>query len=134
MRRVNLIIVIDKDKDNVLMCYRKKDPYKGLYNFVGGKVEPNEEDLDAAYRELHEETGISSDDIALKPLFFSKYFKDALELQVFYGFLEEDISLIKEINPLVWVDLKEDFSDTSKYAGDGNIEHMMSTLISWYQL
>ena len=50
MRIVNLIIVLNQDKDQVLMCYRKKDPYKGLYNFVGGKVEEDEDHLEAAYR------------------------------------------------------------------------------------
>ena len=31
---------------------RAKEPYKVLYNFVGGKVEKGESDDDAAYREL----------------------------------------------------------------------------------
>ena len=30
----------------------------GLYNLVGGKIEPGEESAHAAYRELQEETGI----------------------------------------------------------------------------
>mgnify|MGYP002509000193 CR=1 FL=1 len=41
------------------------DPYKGLINFVGGKIEPNENGEDAAYRELLEETGITRSDISL---------------------------------------------------------------------
>lgn len=134
MQIVNLIIVIHQDKDKVLMCYRKKDPYKGRYNFVGGKVEAQEDHLEAAYRELYEETNISKDDLLIQPLFFTQYFKDNLELQVYYGFLEKNVQLIKEINPLIWVDLDEDFSNTQKYAGDGNIEHMISTLKQWYHL
>lgn len=134
MRIVNLIIVLNQDKDQVLMCYRKKDPYKGLYNFVGGKVEGDEDHLEAAYRELYEETNIASDEIQIKPLFFSQYFEEGLELQVYYGFLNQDANLIREVNPLYWVDIDSDFSDTSKYAGDGNIAHMISVLKSWNHL
>ena len=59
------IVVFNKTKDSILFCKRKKDPYKGLYNFVGGKVEPGESSEKAAYRELQEETGISPKDIDL---------------------------------------------------------------------
>ena len=39
MRKLNLIVVFDKSLNKVLFCIRAKEPYKGLYNFVGGKVE-----------------------------------------------------------------------------------------------
>lgn len=51
----NCIVVFDKDKEKVLFCKRKKEPFKGLYNFVGGKVESGETSDAAAYRELQEE-------------------------------------------------------------------------------
>ena len=60
MRKLNLIVVFNKDLNKVLFCIRAKEPYKGLYNFVGGKVEENETNDEAAYRELFEETGISN--------------------------------------------------------------------------
>jgi 8-oxo-dGTP pyrophosphatase MutT (NUDIX family) len=40
--KVNLVIVFNKNKDKVLMCQRRKDPYKGKLNFVGGKVQKGE--------------------------------------------------------------------------------------------
>lgn len=52
MRKLNLIVVFNKNLNEVLFCIRSKEPYKGLYNFVGGKVEKNESDDEAAYREL----------------------------------------------------------------------------------
>ena len=61
-RNVNIIVVFNQNKSKVLMCKRKKAPFKGLYNFVGGKIEPNEDHLQAAYRELAEETNISKTD------------------------------------------------------------------------
>ena len=42
MRGYNVIVVYNENVDKILMCKRKKDPYKGLANFVGGKIEKNE--------------------------------------------------------------------------------------------
>ena len=39
MKKLNVILVYDKDESKILMCKRKKEPYKGKYNLVGGKVE-----------------------------------------------------------------------------------------------
>lgn len=74
MRKLNLIVVFNKDLSKGLFCIRSKDPYKGKYNFVGGKVEENETNDEAAYRELFEETGISKNDIELEPFYGFKLF------------------------------------------------------------
>ena len=47
---------------------KAKEPLQRLYNFVGGKIEENEDGLHAAYRELEEETGITREDIHLTHL------------------------------------------------------------------
>ena len=60
MRRLNLIVVFNRTLDTALFCKRAKEPYKGLYNFVGGKVELGETNEEAAYRELFEEIGIEN--------------------------------------------------------------------------
>ena len=39
----NLIMVYNKDRTKLLFCKRKKDPYQGLYNFVGGKIDDGED-------------------------------------------------------------------------------------------
>ena len=44
MRKLNLIVVFNENLEKALFCIRAKEPYKGLYNFVGGKVEENESD------------------------------------------------------------------------------------------
>lgn len=126
--KVNLIIVFDPQVENVLMCHRQKDPYKGLYNFVGGKKIPDESDIEGAYRELFEESGITRDDIYIKPLFFTQYFEDKIELQVFYGYLQHEVILVPEKNPLEWMPITEDFSDDTRFAGQGNIKHMMDLI------
>lgn len=61
MRGYNLIAVFNREEDKVVMCKRKKNPYKGSANFVGGKIEKNENGIEAAYRELQEETTITRD-------------------------------------------------------------------------
>lgn len=125
MKKVNVIIVYNESLDKILMCYRKKNPYKGKYNLVGGKVEENEEIEDAAYRELEEETGITKKDIQLVHLMDFVYYKTDLELEVFFGMLSQEVELIEEVNRLLWVDKNENFFDEEKYAGEGNIGHMV---------
>ena len=83
MRKFNLIVVFDASLNKVLFCIRAKEPYKGLYNFVGGKVEENESNDNAAYRELFEETGISNQNIELEHFMDLNYFKYGNNLQVF---------------------------------------------------
>ena len=39
MRKLNLIVVFNETLNKTLFCIRAKEPYKGLYNFGGGKVE-----------------------------------------------------------------------------------------------
>lgn len=63
MKDYNLIVVFNKEKDKSLFCIRANEPFKGMYNFVGGKIEAGENFEEAAYRELYEETGISRDQI-----------------------------------------------------------------------
>lgn len=125
MKKYNVIIVFDKDDKNVLMCKREKEPYKGKFNLVGGKVEEGESDIDAAYRELNEETGIKKDEIKLTNLMNLDYKMQDMTLEVYTGRLKSNVGLVEEINKLYWIDKNEDFYDNEKYAGEGNIGHMM---------
>src|SRR5574344_788822 len=102
MKRLNLIVVFNKDLTKVLFCIRAKEPYKGLYNFVGGKVENGESNDDAAYRELFEETGIGRNDIELEHFMDLNYFKYENNLQVYFGVLKRDVELVEEKNKLEW--------------------------------
>lgn len=125
MKKLNLIVVLNKNLTRVLFCIRAKEPYKGLYNFVGGKVEENESNDEAAYRELFEETGINSNDIELDHFMDLNYFKYENNIQVYYGILKHEVTLIEEKNKLEWVTINEDLLNNEKFAGNYNIPHII---------
>lgn len=125
MKKLNVILVYNKEADRILMCKREKDPYKGKFNFVGGKVEQNETETHAAYRELKEETGITCNDITLTHIMNLQYKMTDMELEVYAGKLKKDVDLVEEVNKLYWFDKKEDFFDMEKFAGEGNIGHIL---------
>ena len=127
----NCIVVFNKTKDRVLFCKRRKDPYKGLYNFVGGKVEPGEDSETAAYRELFEETGITRQQIRLYRLMDIRYYHQGFDLQMYVGKLDEDVPVKEETNPLLWLPLTEDFTDKSRFAGEQNIAHIMNVALEY---
>lgn len=124
MKRVNVIAVFNKDLTKTLMCKRTKEPYKNLYNFVGGKIE-KDNSIEEAYRELYEETNISEKDIDITHLMDIFYYKEAMELEIYYGIIKNKVKLIEEVNKLEWIDMKENFFDYNKFAGEGNIGHIM---------
>ena len=125
MRKLNLIVVFNKDLSNCLFCIRAKEPYKGMYNFVGGKVEEGESNDDAAYRELFEETGISNTDIKLDHFMDLNYFKYENNLQVYYGILKNEVELVEEKNKLEWVKIDDGLLNNDKFAGNYNIPHII---------
>ena len=126
MKKYNIIVVFNKELDQVLFCIRAKEPYKGFYNFVGGKVEENETNDEAAYRELVEETGITRNDIELDHFMDLNYFKYDNNLQVYYGILKHDVTLVEEKNKLEWVAINEELLNIKKFAGNYNIPHIIS--------
>lgn len=125
MKKLNVILVFNKDENKILMCKREKEPYKGKFNLVGGKVEKDEDELHAAYRELQEETGITNKDIKLTHIMNFQYEMSDMELEVYTGKLNKDVKLIEEVNKLFWIDKKENFFDINKFAGEGNIGLMI---------
>ena len=128
MRKLNLIVIFNKNLDKSLFCIRAKEPYKGKYNFVGGKVEEGETNDEAAYRELFEETGISKEDINLDHFMDLNYFKYENNLQVYYGILKNEVKLKEERNKLEWVNIDSNLLDIKKFAGNYNIPHIITQI------
>ena len=107
------------------MCHRVKEPYLGLINLPGGKIEEGESGIEAAYRELQEETNITSADVTLHRLMRFDYCLQDCLLEVYVGKLKHEVTLVEEVHPLFWSDLSYDFFDSTIYAGEGNIGHLL---------
>ena len=127
LKRYNIIIVFSTDNSRILFCKRKKPPYIGKLNFPGGKWEEGETFIDAAYRELEEETGINKESVApLYHLMDLTYYNTNNLIECYVCRLTKEVELIQETggNELEWVSiLGTDFGNTEIFAGDGNILH-----------
>ena len=51
-------LVLNDQKNSILVITRKNHPFKGFYALPGGFVDYNESPLEACLRELKEETGL----------------------------------------------------------------------------
>ncbi len=130
----NVVAVFDKKCENILMCSRNREPYKGLYNLVGGKINDDEDSLDAAYRELKEETNISKKDIKLTHLMDFTYYISKIKLEVYVGRLNNKVMIHGDENDLEWIDIKQNFYNNKKFAGEGNIGHMMEQIMLFKEI
>ncbi len=137
-KKYNILMVFSPDEAQVLMCLRRKPPYLGKLNFIGGKIEAGENSEAAAYRELWEETAIPEDALKLTHIMDLTYpLEEGNLCEVWVGRLRRCIAVHGEENELVWVDTDGDFSDVARFAGAGNIYHMMQYVrmvygqISW---
>lgn len=46
-------------------------------------------------------------------------------LEVYVGKLKHEVTLVEEVHPLFWSDLSHGFFDSTIYAGEGNIGHLL---------
>lgn len=128
MQGYNVIVVFNTEMDRMLMCRRKKDPYKGLSNFVGGKIEQGEDGYTAAYRELFEESAVTQNDIKITHLVSFTYPLDDCYVEVYAGKLKNEVEVKGDENDLYWSTLDKNFFDSRQYAGYGNIGHIMELI------
>lgn len=125
MQGYNVILVYNQEEDRLLLCRRRRDPYKGLSNFVGGKIKTGEDGMEAAYRELEEETGITAEDISLTHFMDFTYYVEGCYVEMYVGKLNKPVEVSGEENELYWSGLDCDFFDMTRYAGEGNMGHMV---------
>ena len=60
VRPLHGVLLVLRQRGHLILIRRTKEPYKGLLALPGGKLEPGETPLDAARREMREETGLKS--------------------------------------------------------------------------
>lgn len=119
--RYTLTLVFNPSKQKVLMAIHHK---QGMLNFIGGHIEPNEDEMKASYRELYEETGITKDDIDLKFVqiehCITSFDNSKWHLYVTTGVLKHDVELKPEKNELCWVNCTDNDTLLNSTFGDGN--------------
>ena len=57
-----------------------------------------------------------------------EYPSEPVSLTVLYGILKHDVKLKQEINPLLWIPMDTDFADRHRFAGHGNVHHIISSV------
>ncbi len=98
----------------VLLAQRSKPPLKGIWSLPGGHIEAGEKAIDAAHRELNEETGITADLKGLADVANVIMRRDdgALRvhyvISVFYGiWLHGEAKAESDCQAVEWVDIAE---------------------------
>ncbi len=132
MTGLNVCVIWSPGRDKILMCLRRKEPYKGKFNMPGGHIEDGEDHLAAAYRELYEETAVTRDDVELTHFMDFTYHLHGMLIEVYFGILRHEVEVHGEENDLYWLPLTENFFDYDRFAGDGNIGHIMRLLKARY--
>ena len=59
MKKYVLVLLFNEDMSKILLMKRKKNPYTGLYNGIGGKVENEENVFECCLRETIEEINVT---------------------------------------------------------------------------
>lgn len=132
MKPFVVIFLFTKDYKKILLMKRKKEPYKNCWNGVGGKIEENETEIEAAIRECKEETGI---ELKNPKLFITyKYPKSnsinsGTTLNVLYDFVEEIKISENYEGTYEWKDIKfaMDFNN-KEMAGFSNISQFIKEI------
>lgn len=121
MRRRNVILISSADGNTMLMCKRHKSPDEGLFSFLGGAVEQEEDGAAAAYRILEAEAGISTKAVQLRHIMDITYYQQDCCLEIYAGRLRGAVKVWGTENELLWMGLHEDFCNGELFAGEGNI-------------
>ena len=132
MKKYVVIFLFTKDFKKVLMIKRNKQPYKDCWNGIGGKIEENETEVQAAKRECYEETGIKLDN----PKLFITYIypetnqiNKGTNLSVLYDFINEIPLKPNDEGIYQWKDINFALNfNNKKLAGFANISQFVKEI------
>ena len=57
------------------------------------------------------------------------YYLPGIRMEVYAGRLNQEVSVHGDENDLEWVDINQNFFDSSNYAGEGNIGHILEHIL-----
>ena len=101
---VEVVAALIWDKEKFMICQRPTNKTRALeWEFVGGKVEPNESKEDALIRECREELGIT---VSVGEVFMEvthQYPDILVHLTLFHATIAEGTPKLLEHNDLRWI-------------------------------
>ena len=101
---VEVVAALIWEKDQFMICQRPKHKTRALeWEFVGGKVEPNESKPDALIRECREELGIT---VSVGEVFMEvthPYPDITVHLTLFHATIASGTPQLLEHNDLQWI-------------------------------
>lgn len=101
---IDVVAALIWDDNRFLICQRPAHKARGLlWEFVGGKVEPNESKKDALVRECREELGITvkPGDVFLEVI--HQYPDIHIRLTLFHCVIAEGTPALLEHNDMKWI-------------------------------
>ena len=113
------IVLLNKDKTQVLLFKRNNKPLKGEYYLPGGRIHKNEKLIDAAIRKSQEEFNLDLTENELQFGGFTEEFYDETiyentnlhDINFYYYYVLEDSSKKLKLDPqhtnYKWFDIKE---------------------------
>ena len=135
-----MILVEDKEKYNILLQNRVKKDYQG-YTLPGGHIEPGESIVEAAARELKEETGLIAEPENLElcgvkqfPIEGGRYL--VFLFKTFYNGIQEVVSSSE--GQMEWINKnnlesihKVDDFDSVMWVFNSNVKEFIRTKDKW---
>ncbi|XMB86598.1 NUDIX domain-containing protein [Mycoplasmatota bacterium WC44] len=136
MKELVIGMVFDPTRENLLMLKRKKDPYFGKVNGIGGKVESGESHEEAMIRELKEETNYDLDKVdTLEEIMRLDFDKEQIRLIVYYIKLKQQYPIeIKEDHEgyYDWYNINDSNlldAANDKIAGEGSVAYFIKFIL-----
>lgn len=127
MKRYVVILLFNVDMSKILLIKRKKNPYLGLYNGIGGKIEENESVFECCLRETIEEINVK----LFNPKLLVTYIypesnglhkNSNIELNVMYDIIKESKIEENEEGTFEWLPVEFVLDTNNKLiAGYGNV-------------
>lgn len=125
-----LIVLFDREKENVLLRKRTNTSHEGLYDFIGGRLKKGEDGMAFAYRKLHHLFGVFAEDVELLHCMDVRYYSDNRRYEIYTGLLDTDKVISGRDQANKWFDIHTDFNDERQFLVGKKAKMMMDEAIA----